>query len=255
MGEQKSGKQQQNNFAGFLAKMMRLPLTAFANGLEIFVKTFNEIQRIADDGVELFTGGKEPKEELFFDRQPEQMPSGVNAAGEKQSEVSTGNSPLPEQSASGKKIDNSDDEHKTQVNDRNLRDDLLKLVRYKVLFVKREYEHAFAEQEGLIAENLDDASFTAWKAAEFIQRLANGSTKVPEKWLTRNYPPAKYRAGTTLKGLPEEDKKYLRVFYQVVERYPREKFKFEEQQIEVLEQISDNIKTVAESEREKQVNG
>lgn len=31
--------------------------------------------------------------------------------------------------------------------ERDLHDDTLKLVRYKVLFVKREYEHAFPEQE------------------------------------------------------------------------------------------------------------
>lgn len=250
MREQESGKQQQNNFAGFLAKMMRLPLTAFANGLEMFVKTFNEIQRMADDGFELFNNNKEPEWQLTTDDQPERIKSGTDAA-DKPDECANGNSPRPELLQSGKRIDNSDNQHETQVNernDRNLRDDLLKLVRYKVLFVKREYEHAFAEQESLIAENLNDAAFTAWKAAEFVQQLANGSTKVPEIWLTRNYPPPKYRAGSILKGLPDEDKKYLRVFYQVIERYPREKFKFEEQQIEVLEQIRDNIKLVAESE-------
>ena len=59
---------------------------------------------------------------------------------------------------------------------------MLKLVRYKVLFVKREYEHAFEEQEDLVSENLDGAAFTAWKTAEFIQRLAEMETRVPEKW-------------------------------------------------------------------------
>src|SRR5688500_18495513 len=35
--------------------------------------------------------------------------------------------------------------------DRDLRDDMLKLIRYKVLFVKREDEHAFPEQEDLVS--------------------------------------------------------------------------------------------------------
>ncbi len=246
MQEQKSGKEQPNNFVWFLGRMMRLPLTAFAFSLEMLVKTFNEMQRVADDGVELFTGGNGQEIVQIPDFQPEFNFSGGDEAIEKQKADLAGISPPPLRTTDGKKIDNAGDEPKQPMTDRDLRDDLLKLVRYKVLFVKREYEHAFAEQESLIAENLDIVAFTAWKAAEFIQRLANGGTEVPEKWLTRKYPPPKYRAGTTLKGLPEEDKKYLRVFYQVVERYPREKFKFEEQQIEVLEQIRDNIKSVAE---------
>jgi hypothetical protein len=123
---------------------------------------------------------------------------------------------------------------------------MLKLVRYKVLFVKREYEHAFPEQEDLVSENMDGAAFTAWKVAEFIQELGRGETRVPEKW--RKYCGGKYvgeggGAGhLILRDLPHEDKKYLRVYYEVMDRYPREKFKYEEQQIRVLEEIRDGVK-------------
>jgi hypothetical protein len=99
--------------------------------------------------------------------------------------------------------------------DKNLRDDMLKLVRYKVLFVKREHEKAYPEEEDLVSDNMDDAAFTAWKVAEFIQNHPN--------------------------QFQEEDKKYLRIHYEVLERFPREKFKFEENQIRVLEQIRDKM--------------
>lgn len=125
--------------------------------------------------------------------------------------------------------------------DKDLRDDMLKLVRYKVLFVKREYEHAFAEREDLVSDNLDGNAFTAWKVAEFIQELGRGATEVPAKWREKGYPAAGHRRGGALVGLAEEDKKYLRVYYEVLERYPREKFKYEEQQIRVLEQIRDAV--------------
>lgn len=133
--------------------------------------------------------------------------------------------------------------------DRDLRDDMLKLVRYKVLFVKREYEHAFPEREDLVSENMDGAAFTAWKVAEFIQELRLGETRVPEKW--RKYGGGRYveeRDGSgggkwlALMDLPHEDKKYLRVYYEVMDRYPREKFKYEEQQIRVLEEIRDELR-------------
>ena len=125
--------------------------------------------------------------------------------------------------------------------DKDLRDDMLKLVRYKVLFVKREYEHAFAEREDLVSDNLDGSAFTAWKVAEFIQELGRGETRVPHKWAEKGYPSATYRREGALLGLDEEDKKYLRVYYEVLERYPREKFKYEEQQVRVLEQIRDQL--------------
>ena len=126
--------------------------------------------------------------------------------------------------------------------DKDLRDDMLKLVRYKVLFVKREYEHAFPEQEDLVSDNMDGAAFTAWKIAEFIQQLGRGETRLPHKWGEKGYPSATYRRDGALLGLDEEDKKYLRVYYEVLERYPREKFKYEEQQVRVLEQIRDTLR-------------
>jgi hypothetical protein len=125
--------------------------------------------------------------------------------------------------------------------DKDLRDDMLKLVRYKVLFVRREFEVAFREREDLVSDNLDASAFTAWKIAEFIQDLQKGTTTVPQKWRDRNYPPKGFSDGDALTGIPHEDKKYLRVYYEVLERYPREKFKYEEEQIKVLEDIRDTL--------------
>lgn len=242
MHEQKSENHQRHGFAWLFGQMMRLPFTAFAFSLEMLVKTFHEFQRVADNSVELITGEDGHKEDKTIFAHKAETPI------EREIEIKT----ETDLSANEKEIDKSSDENKARVKDKDLRDDLLKLVRYKILFVKREYEHAFREQEELIAENIDATTFATWKVAEFVQRLANGDTKIPAKWAARNYPPdePKYRIGDTLKGLPEEDKKYLRVFYEVVERYPREKFKFEEQQIEVLQQIRDTIKSEAEEKKD-----
>jgi hypothetical protein len=130
--------------------------------------------------------------------------------------------------------------------DKDLRDDMLKLVRYKILFVRREYEVSFPEREDLVSDNMDGDAFAAWKVAEFIQDLAKGDTPVPPKWAEKRYPsgfvePADDFEKGALTGLPAEDKKYLRVYFEVLERYPREKFKFEEQQIKVLEEIRDEV--------------
>ena len=126
--------------------------------------------------------------------------------------------------------------------DQNLRDDMLKLVQYHILFLKRGYEHAFPEQDELVADNLDAGSYMGWKIAAFIQQLREQRhTTVPARW--KQYPPhdPRYRDGNTLVGFPEADKKYLRVSYQVLDRWPRQAFKFEEKQISVLEQIRDQL--------------
>ena len=126
--------------------------------------------------------------------------------------------------------------------DKDLRDDMLKLVRYKILYVRREYEVTFPEQEDIVPDNMDGDAFTAWKVAEFIQDLARGDTPLPTKWADKNYPQGFTSSnGKYLTGIPHEDKKYLRVYYEVLERYPREKFKYEEQQIRVLEEIRDRV--------------
>ncbi|HEY7494183.1 MAG TPA: hypothetical protein VIH59_24160 [Candidatus Tectomicrobia bacterium] len=122
--------------------------------------------------------------------------------------------------------------------DRDLRDDQLKLVRYKILFVKRDLEYAFKEQEELVHENIDAADYTGWKIAEFIQKLDKEA--IPEKWLDKDYP-RKANKGEMIKSLREDDKKYLRVYYEVLERYTRERFRYEERQIEVLEDIRDRL--------------
>ena len=140
--------------------------------------------------------------------------------------------------------------------DKDLRDDMLKLIKYRVLFVKREYESAFFEHEDVIDDNLDGGALTAWKTAEFAERLEDRGERIPAKW-GDVYPPKHHRgyfdtaagawvqddSGKFFNGLPQEDKKYLRLSYEVIERYPRERFKYEEQQIKILEQMRDAMRS------------
>ena len=134
------------------------------------------------------------------------------------------------------------------MNDKNLSDDQLKLVRFKILFVKRDYEAAFPEQEALVPDNMTGEAFTAWKVAEFIQQLGKGYTQVPTEWPRDHEGRPKYpkdpdaldeRDGRWyLLSFPEKDKKYLRVYYEVLDRYVREE---EDDEVVVLKEIRDAI--------------
>ena len=225
-------------------QLMVLPVVAFVYGVEMLIKTMEEIRQISNQGVGIVVGSPVGTSDV----QPSGLPE-VRAAPAAVEQDSISNiiaAPVTggtTQSTSKEEKPLSTNGDQT-VRDKDLHDDMLKLVRYKVLFVRREYECAFQEEEDLVSENMDSSAFTAWKIAEFIQDLQEEPIRVPSKWRDKNYPPKDPRYiddSGHLKGIPDEDKKYLRVYFEVLDRYPREKFKYEEQQIKVLEDIRDRL--------------
>src|SRR5262245_28534964 len=224
----------------FFGQLMKLPLEAFVYSMEMLVQTMRGIQHLAYQGMDMMAEGN--------------VQAPVDASGSK-STISEVTHAVPEVTHAVSEgvsrgrtgaVQVSIDEEERRMSDKDLRDDkVLKLVRFKILFVKRDYEHAFPEREELVSENTDEAGYTAWKIAEFIQDLKN--TPIPKKWEDKNYPPVKVesppvpRTPGMIHELPEDDKKYLRVYYEVLQRYPREEFRFEQQQIKVLEEIRDRM--------------
>jgi hypothetical protein len=225
-----------SSFMRLFGEMMMLPLAVFVQGMELFIKTIQGMQRVADDGMDVMAGG--PMEPIG--------PAPISQND--QASITTGSE------TGGVNKDDAATNLKEKINmsDKDLSGkDVLKLVRYKILFIKRDLEAAFPEIEEVVSDPMDDCDYAAWKVAEFIQRLS--STRVPSKWggskdgkQKPKYPPqATYNAGKEVwyvNGLPEDDKKYLRVYFEVLARYDREEFKYHEQQIKVLEEIRDRIK-------------
>ena len=130
--------------------------------------------------------------------------------------------------------------------DKNLSGKDLKLVRYKILFVKRDYEHAFEEQEELVYDDTTEAGFTAWKVGQFIQDIEPDTQtkyKFPDKWNKWQGSGAHKSANNYLHKFPfpEDDKKYLRIYFEVLERYPREPLQYEEEQLNILRGIRGKI--------------
>lgn len=219
-------------------QLLMLPFAAFIYGMEVLIKTMQGIQQVSNQSMEVMAG---PQSQ--FKGLPE-----VRAAPTASQEPEAVSHIHSNDAISGntetiyKKEEKllSTDGTSTNGLDKDLHDDMLKLVRYKILFVRREYEVAFPEKEDLVPDNMDGSAFTAWKIAEFIQDVENNHVRAPQKWIDKKYP-GPLKPGDYLDGIPHEDKKYLRVYYEVLERYPREKFKYEEQQIKVLEDIRDSL--------------
>jgi hypothetical protein len=225
----------------FMGQFFVIPMAAFVQSVELLVKMMQGMQKATSQGLEVMVGvGR------FATAKDASATLAGSASAPETSDVGNGKTEFAYIGITQKKREDktlSNENDGIAVN-KDLHDDMLKLVRYKILFVKREYEHAFREQEDLVSDNMDGSAFAAWKVAEFIQDLQKKQeTKVPKKWKDKNYPEGSDYSTKDeyLIGLPEGDKKYLRVYYEVLERYPREKFKYEEQQIRVLEQIRDKM--------------
>ena len=268
-----------------VALMVRLPLDILATSMELMAHAIRELQDNLD------VPGRRPAALPAFPAPPSYpyvAPSVPPPAGRREPiPVGTDPGPRPDVTPA---IPPAPKEVRPMP-DRDLSGDDLKLVRYKVLFTKRNYEQAFPEQEELLYDDMDVSRFTAWKIAEFVQSLddepdpsrritnkkfatylmdkdgpddgrgaAAASSSPPATGVGIGSAPAtggtgkgdnrnkKYQYITVdddryfLADLPHEDKKYLRLFYEALDRFPREEFKHEERQIEVLEEISQNLK-------------
>lgn len=234
-------KQDSASIMHIFGQFLLLPFGVFVYGVEMLLKTMQEFRQVTNQGLDVFAGAQDRTNDL-----PEARAAPASEAPVDAPEQTLDCCPGTQVQSNTTNITTTREEKKML--DKDLHDDMLKLVRYKILFVKREFEHAFPEEEDLVPDDMDGSAFTAWKIAEFIQDLAKQRTRqgqeeidirVPHKW--KNYPGREFIVDGYLIGLPHEDKKFLRVYYEVLDRYPREKFRYEEQQIEVLKEIRDKL--------------
>ncbi len=140
------------------------------------------------------------------------------------------------------------EEHSRMVDNKNLQDDMLKTVRYWISFEKRDYEAVLYDGIDHVYDNLTDAQFTAWKMAEFMQKLAAKGVRLPYAWhdkkasfFTVDTANKDEQGRPYLSDIDHKDKKYLTVDWEVVGRVVRRKGRFDERKTEALETIAETI--------------
>jgi uncharacterized membrane protein YgcG len=243
-GDKKGPEQAASSSPGVMqlfGQMLLFPFTVFVYGMELLMKTVRGMQQTMDQGMEVMVGesatparptpsGEDGSNQTVVSgdaRQPISAEGGWSDL-KVETKSSTGGAAGAAAEAIHKEIQT--------MRDKDLSDDQLKLVRYKILFVKRDYEVAFPEREELVHDNITGEAFTAWKIAEFIQRLE--SEPLPDKWKRKNYPERHEAHSVPNDGkihrLDEDDKKFLRVYYEVLERYVREE---DDTEVKVLKDI------------------
>jgi hypothetical protein len=107
----------------------------------------------------------------------------------------------------------------------SLDDEMVKLVAYTIVSVKRDLERVMPKSGDsiIITQRMSEQAFISFVIARYLQSEAYANLAPEEKLATR-------------------DQKYLRVQWAVTRRWPQESLEFEERQIEVLAGIRDALK-------------
>ena len=100
--------------------------------------------------------------------------------------------------------------------DKDLSNDMVKLVQFSIVSIQRGREHTLETGERIVSDNMTGEAFATWMIAEFIQRDPH--------------------------RVPHEAKKYLRVYYSVLDQWEREDLHYEERQLDVLRGIEQAIR-------------
>ena len=92
----------------------------------------------------------------------------------------------------------------------------LKIVRYRIVFTKRDYEATLKEGEEPLNHSIDAAAFAQLKVAQFAGDLQRAGEARPQVWRDKNYPQGV--SGDLYHKIPDEDRKYVRVIFAVLYR-------------------------------------
>ena len=124
--------------------------------------------------------------------------------------------------------------------DQDLSGEDLKVVRYRIIFTKRDYEATLERaDEEVVDYPTDGGSLGGLKVAHFMGRVKDGKVKLPAEWKGKNYPVKNPpRTGWTI---PPEDERYITFLYEVIRRVEREEAAYEKDEVKVLRQIRDAI--------------
>ncbi|HSM51577.1 MAG TPA: hypothetical protein VLA75_09265 [Thermoanaerobaculia bacterium] len=180
-------------WASLAQGMFQLPVTLMTYGIEIVTATLRGAFRLAEDSMAGMAG----------------------AAAEAGSTARSAVHREERQTGAREARDPIDRKEDRQMADTNLADENVKLVRYTIVFVKRDQEEILEQDEILVTDDLTPEGFASWRIAVYFQG---------------DHEP-----------IDHADKKYLRVCYEVICRWVREPLHYEKRQLDELKGIREAI--------------
>src|SRR5712671_1038422 len=129
----------------------------------------------------------------------------------------------------------------------NLDDDLVKLVVYSIISVRRDCERFLEKATGqiVVTDSMRGEDFMNWMIAKYLQSIEKDQSASKDVKTDKDQSaPKDVKPESDCKDAKYtcEDRKYLRIHYAVVRRWPREPMRFEERQVEEIRKISRYLK-------------
>ena len=217
----------------FFSQMLKLPVAAVAAGLEIVARIARDVQQTFDRNVDVVAEGMA---QSLMDQ---------TAAADIQSQAAEGTGQVVTQDGIAES-DPATQKHGGNMGDWDGRDqdlsgDDLKVVQYRIIFTKRDYEATLYENEETINYSTNGASFGAEMISNFTTDLVQNGREIPNNWKDSedemNYPPDDYIRDGRYYGIPSDDRKYITFLYEVKGRFDRQEKEYDKEQVKILEQI------------------
>jgi hypothetical protein len=223
----------------FFSRMLKLPVSVFVSGMEILVRSMQDMQRNFEQGVD------DMVRELVGDSE-----ANSDAAGISPTEVK----PVEEDPGRPDTIQPSRGEEQTMYDEScapDLSGDDIKTVGYWITFQKPDYETTLqARRDETIDYPTTSESFAGLKLVDFIKRLnADGGIPYPASWPAAP-PDITYRTDgfdlqtrkpERLLDIPLEDRRYIDIQVVLAFRRPAQDPKYPKQQVDILRQIRDRL--------------
>lgn len=182
-------------------QMMKIPLTAFVYGMEMLAKTMQGIQEIAYQGIDMMAN--------------EVTQTLDEASGSKRG-LADAVTTLTQGASTGDSTQNthqSTHEEKKKMRNTDLMNDNVKLVQYTIVSVVRGNEGILTQGEQIVADAITDDGFISYVVAEYVQKY----------------------------NITPLEAQNLRVYFSVLDSWPKASLHYEEKQLEILSQIAGGV--------------
>jgi hypothetical protein len=218
----------------FFGQLLKLPFTALSYSIDVLMRTMSGMQKVAEEGIDRMVGG---------------------AAGTLENGVGWGNKDYGSHTGWNANVtDHSSPKEAKEMWDKDSWESDLKVVRYWVLFDKRDYEEVFSSSEiepdlhrkgdvELVLGRKSLEEFRGEKRTKFRERL--GTIPRPKKWRDLQYP--QDEKGDFIGKLDGNDfDDYVSVIVEVVHQQARRDRDYERDKVQLLGGINRSINRVGD---------
>jgi hypothetical protein len=214
----------------FFSQMLKLPVAAVAAGLEVVARIVRDVQQTFDRNVDVLA---ESMAQSLMD-QTDTQSQGAEDTGQLVTQEGIAESDPTTQKHGGNMGD-------WDGQDQDLSGEDLKVVQYRIIFTKRDYEATLYEHEETVNYPTNGGSYGGLKVAQFMGELKERGRKLPQKWQDTDdelkYPPDKFIEDGRYHGIPEDDQRYITFLYEVIRHVEREEKEYDKEQVKILDQI------------------